>query len=271
MSDIVITVPIQTVFKEVARRSSVATETDPFYAQKTTEDKQYSQLHGEGDRITSDFTKEAAKEVLKAFLSRQGDVVGVAYEYDSVITAAVTAVKQKETVTITGTSGVAGISIPGSINEPITFTTDLATSAANFVTNSASHFHDVGIVITSSGAAIVFEALVAGVAFESPVISTNSGNLSGSTAHTTTNVVGVTGVTAGNIVYRFSENIKPLSVRQSDSIIGRLTDNTRDAIVYYVLVSLYRTDGNQVKEAEVLTKALSLIDELSGDLYRLHD
>ena len=161
MADIVITVPISSVFKEVARRSSIATETDPFYAEKTTEDKQYSQLHGEGDRITSDFTKEAAKEVLKAYLSRQGDVAGAAFEYD------------------------------------------LASS--------------------------------------------------------------------GNIVYRFSENANPLSNSQTNAIKERLTNNTKDAIIYHVLVSLYRTDGNQKKEAEMLAKAMSLIDELSGDLYRLHD
>lgn len=182
MSDIVITIPIQTVFKEVARRSSVATETDPFYAQKTTEDKQYSQLHGEGDRITSDFTKEAAKEVLKAYLSRQGDVTGLAYEYDRITTPSVPADPD---------------AVP-------------------------------------------------------PVVE-------------------VIEVRTGNVVYRFAENTTPLATKQSDAIVDRLANNTRDAIVYYVLVSLYRTDGNQVKEAEVLTKALSLIDELSGDLYRLHD
>lgn len=161
MADIIITVPIQTVFKEVARRSSIATETDPFYAQKSTEDKQYSQLHGEGDRITSDFVKEAAKEVLKAYLSRQGDVIGAAYEYDL--------------------------------------------------------------------------------------------------------------LSSGNIIYRFLESLPPLSTNQTNAIKERLANNTKDAIVYYVLVSLYRTDGNQNKEAEVLAKALGLIDELSGDLYRLHD
>lgn len=182
MADIEIKVPIKSVFREVARRSSVATETDPFYAQKTTEDKQYSQLHGEGDRITSDFTKEAAKEVLKAYLSRQGDVTGIAYEYDRVTT-------------------------PGVEADP----------------------------------------------------------------DATPPVIGVTEVRTGDIIYRFAENTTPLATKQSEAIIDRLTNNTRDAIVYYVLVSLYRTDGNQVKEAEVLTKAFSLIDELSGDLYRLHD
>lgn len=161
MADITITIPIANVFKEVARRSSITTETDPFYSQKTTEEKQYSQLHGEGDRITSDFTKEAAKEVLKAYLSRQGDVTGNAFEYD----------------------------------------------------------------LSSSG----------------------------------------------NIVYRFTENSNPLSTNQTSAIIDRLQSNTEDAIIYYVLVSLYRTDGNSNKEKEMLFKAIELIDMLSGDLHRLHD
>ena len=161
MADITITVAISDVFKEVARRSAVITETDPFYANMSTEKRQKSQLHGEGDRITTDFTKEAAKEVHKAYLNRQGDVAGVAYEYD----------------------------------------------------------------------------------------------LSDS----------------GNIVYRFSESDDPLSTNMTDAITARLTRNTRDAIIYYILVSLHRTDGNENKRAEELSKALELIDNLTGDLYRLHD
>lgn len=162
MADIAIEVDINTVYKEVARRSSVTTETDPFYAGKATEAKQYSQLHGESDRITSDFVKEAAKEVLKAYISRQGDVEGLAFEYDST-------------------------------DNPDT------------------------------------------------------------------------------IIYRFAENDSPLPDNQTTAITTRLADNTKDAIIYYVLVSLYNTDGNANKEALMLNKALELIDILSGDLHRLHD
>ena len=161
MADITITIPISNVFREVARRSSLITSTDPFYSGKSTEDKQKSQLHGYGDRITSDFTKEAAKEVLKVFISRQGDVVGAGYEYD----------------------------------------------------------------LSSSG----------------------------------------------NIVYRFSENDDPLSTNQTLAITTRLTENTEDAIIHYVLYNLYKADGNKNKEAEMLSKALELINLITGDLYRLHD
>ena len=161
MADITIEIQVSHIYQEVSRRSALATATDPFYANKTTEEKQKSQLHGYSDRITGDFTKEAAKEVLKAYLSRQGDVAGAAFEYD------------------------------------------LASS--------------------------------------------------------------------GNIVYRFSENTDPLSTNQTAAITTRLQENTEDAIIYYVLVSLYRTDGNVAKEKEMLAKALELIDTLSGDLHRLHD
>ncbi|WP_372647755.1 hypothetical protein [Draconibacterium sp.] len=158
MAAVAISISKSQVFKEVARRTSVATETDPFYKQNTTEKKQYSQLHGEGDRITTDFLVEAAKEVLKAFLSRQGDL---------------------------------------------------------------------------SGTDAPFE------------------------------------ITATDVVYRFEE-AEPV-LPHSASIKQRLTDNVRDALVYYVMLSLYRTDGNVAKEKETFQKCLTIIDELSGDLYRLHD
>lgn len=267
MADIVITVPIQTVFKEVARRSSIATETDPFYAQKSTEDKQYSQLHGEGDRITSDFVKEAAKEVLKAYLSRQGDVAGVAFEYGN---TAVAAVKQKETVTLFGGSGDATMTVAGGLSNlfSVAYPTSLTVVATEFVFNHAAAYLAQGIVVTSVDNTIIFESVIAGVPFAAPVVVTASGNLGGVTTHTTANVIATN---SGNIVYRFAENLNPLSANQTNAIVTRLTNNTRDAIIYYVLVSLYRTDGNQKKEIELLAKAITLIDELSGDLYRLHD
>ncbi|MCK5614997.1 hypothetical protein KAR91_74735, partial [Candidatus Pacearchaeota archaeon] len=76
---------------------------------------------------------------------------------------------------------------------------------------------------------------------------------------------------SGNIIYRFTENDTPLETNQTAAITVRLKDNTEDALIYYVLVSLYKTDGNANKEAQMHSKALELIDNLSGDLYRLHD
>lgn len=161
MADIVITVSIASVYAEIARRTAIATETDPFYKGATTEQKQYSQLHGEGDRITRNFIQEASKEVLKVYKSRQGDVTAAGYEFD----------------------------------------------------------------------------------------------LAGS----------------GNIIYRFAESASPLETNQTAAITTNLQDNTEDAIIYYGLLSLYRTDGNGNKYAACQVKCDNLIGELSGDLYRLHD
>jgi len=269
MGDITVSVSISAVHKEVARRSSIATETDPYYSKMSTEKKQYSQLHGEGDRITADYTKEAAKEVLQAYLNRQGDVNGIAYEYDKVI-AVNGAVNQRETITLTGTDGYAYVTEIAPVDKIVTFDSDLATSAANFVSDNIAYYSNQGIDLTSDGSDIIFEAQIGGVPFTAPVIALQNGSLDGTTDHTTANQAGDK-ITTGNIVYRFAENTNPLSVKQSNAIITRLTNNTKDAIIYYILVSLYRNDGNTIKEQEVLSKALTLIDNLSGDLYRLHD
>lgn len=156
MADITISLTIADIFKEIARRTSVATETDGYYAQKTTEQRQYSQLHGEGDRITTDLVNEASKEVLRCFISRQGDVVATPFNND-------------------GT----------------------------------------------------------------------------------------------NISYSFSEGTPP--VGHSDVIQDRLKRNCKDAIIYYVLAALYKMDGNTDKAVIMQSKFDQLINELTGDLYRLHD
>lgn len=161
MADITVTLGLSDIYREVARRSAVVTATDPFYVSKSETDKQKSQLQGEGDRITRNFVEEGAKETLKVYVSRQGDVSGVAYEFD------------------------------------------LADS--------------------------------------------------------------------GDIVYRFAENDDPLPTNQTSAITSRLTDNTKDAIIYYTLYSLYRTDGNSKKMEEMYAKVLELVNLITGDLYRLHD
>lgn len=156
MADVVITVDISDVFKSVARRTSFISETDTFYSQKNTEQKQLSQLHGESDRITSDLMDEAAKEILKSYISRQGDAIGVPFEK-----------------------------------------------------------------------------------------------------------------TSTSIIYRFSEASPALT--QAAAIKSRLQNNTKDAIIYYILSALYKMDGNENKLVEMQAKCAELINELSGDLYRLHD
>lgn len=71
--------------------------------------------------------------------------------------------KAKTTVTLTGTSGTANITI-GTSNYVATFTTNLNTSAANFVTtNAATILTQWGIVVTNpSGANLLFAGTASG-------------------------------------------------------------------------------------------------------------
>ena len=90
---------------------------------------------------------------------------------------------------MTGTSGTANITFNGTAYLA-TFTTDLTTSAANFVTSwgatIAARFG--GAVVTSSGAGIIFTANIAGVPISVSAAVNVSGNLAGTTAATTANV-----------------------------------------------------------------------------------
>lgn|SRR3990167_1095663 len=99
------------------------------------------------------------------------------------------AVAQVATHTLTGTSGTANVGINGA-NYLATFTTDLTTSAANFVTSHAATLLTIGITATSSGADIILTATLAGQPFSSLVAAVNvSGNLAGTLAQTTANTL----------------------------------------------------------------------------------
>lgn len=64
------------------------------------------------------------------------------------------------TVTLTGTSGTANITVGGT-NYLATFTTNLTTSATNFVTSHSATLLALGITVTSSGAILTFSAATA--------------------------------------------------------------------------------------------------------------
>lgn len=105
--------------------------------------------------------------------------------------------KQVEKITLTGTLGTANVTLAGGLTKLATFGTDLATTAAAFVTSHAAAYLAVGIVLTSesSGATngvLVFTAEVGGTAFTAPVITNATNNLAGTVAHTTANIDGTT-------------------------------------------------------------------------------
>ena len=98
-------------------------------------------------------------------------------------------VVQVDTLTLTGTSGTANIAGAGGLTKLATFDTDLTTTAAAFVTAHAAAYLVEGIVLTSSGAGLIFTANVAGTRFTHPTITTLTLTLSGANVLTTLNSV----------------------------------------------------------------------------------
>ncbi len=97
------------------------------------------------------------------------------------------AAPQREIVTLTGTSGTANISAAGGLTKLATFTTDLPTTAKNFVTSWASAYLTAGIILTCTGNALCFTSAALGTAIVAPTIANASGTLAGTVSHVNPN------------------------------------------------------------------------------------
>lgn len=96
-----------------------------------------------------------------------------------------TQLTQVETVTLTGTSGSANITLAGGLTKLATFVADLTTTATNFVTAHAAAYALVNITLTSDGADLIFTSSVAGTYFAQPVIVNATGDLDGTVTEST--------------------------------------------------------------------------------------
>ena len=99
------------------------------------------------------------------------------------------AVKEVDTVTLTGVSGTANVNINGT-DYLATFNTSLTQTAADFVTSHAATIAARWgkLVVTSTGADIIVTAGVAGMPQQDPTVTNVTGNLAGTNANTTANV-----------------------------------------------------------------------------------
>lgn len=77
-------IDINEVHRKVSRLSSLAVQTDPWFAKHTEAQKLLSELHGEGDRISRDFLYEGAKDLLPIFIPFQRLIPEGAYDAKSV-------------------------------------------------------------------------------------------------------------------------------------------------------------------------------------------
>jgi hypothetical protein len=169
------------------------------------------------------------------------------------------AVKEVDTVTLTGTSGTCNVNING-VDYLATFDTDLTTTAANFVTSHAATIlaREGKLVVTSSGADIIVTAGIAGMAQQDPTVSAAiTGDLTGSNANTTANVANTTLKTdAALTAFKAMWSKMPNTLRKLFKMEGRImvtssvADNYTDTIetlngsdaAYFTL-----RDGERVK------------------------
>jgi hypothetical protein len=64
---VVLEIGITDIFRQAARMSSLTVQADPYFSKNTMAQKAFSELHGEGDRITNDFLEKAARDILPVF------------------------------------------------------------------------------------------------------------------------------------------------------------------------------------------------------------
>ena len=116
------------------------------------------------------------------------------------------AVAQVDTITVTGTSGTANVTVAG-VNYLATFDTDLTTTAANFVTAHEDALLARDIVVTSLTADIILTSNIAGMPFGTSAIANVSGDLAGSRAATTANTSAVA-LSSGEAIATFEKMVE---------------------------------------------------------------
>lgn len=152
--------------------ATMSGELIPFvYGNKTANGKTYT-----GTLMITDYKEDTDSE--------NNGTYSVSYKVSpsELIPATSNSTPQVKTVTLTGISGTAVITGPGQLVKALAFTTDLATTAAQFVSVCAAAYLAKNIVVTSSGAVITFTASSVSVLFETPVITTVTSNLNGTVA-----------------------------------------------------------------------------------------
>lgn len=88
---VVLEIVISDIYKLAARLSSLTVQADPYFLKTPNAQKLFSELHGEGDRITNDFLQDAAGDILPVFSPFQRWMVTEdspeIFEYNSTVNA----------------------------------------------------------------------------------------------------------------------------------------------------------------------------------------
>lgn len=172
--------------------------------------------------------------------------------------------KQVDSMTLAGTTGTATVTGAGE-SDTITWNTDLATTASDFVTANAAAYLAAGVTLTftSTGATngvLVFTAVVGGTAFTSPVLSAASDDLVGTVVNTTANITGTTLIfdTTGDYYVNVFDNsfTNKFPTQRVDASGYRQTYMSEEDVVDDVVTKLNATgvSTNEVESFVVATK-----------------
>lgn len=163
------------------------------------------------------------------------------------------AVKQVETVTLTGTIGYCDIINAGALTKRVTYDTDLETTASNFYTTNAADYLAKNIVLTVDGESLVFTAQTAGTGFTSPAISGYAGDMAGSVVNTNANVEAVAKVdtmtisgTSGISAVTVAGGLTKLITFDTDletTAANFVTDHEADYLAQAILIT---SDGDEI-------------------------
>ena len=173
-------------------------------------------------------------------------------------------VKQKETVTLTGTGGTAEISGSGELLKTAEFNLSLTQTAADFVTAFAADYLAVGIVLTSDGEDLILEGENYDDLFDAPVVTNLTEDLAGIVVHTTAAVA--VGVANLYNVATLNRNVTWDGADEASTATKFVTDN---AAAYLEVGIVLTSDGaDLVFEAAVAGVPFNapIIDTLFGDL-----
>jgi len=205
--------------------------------------------------------REAAREVLKVFLSRQGDLDGSLGQ------------SQIDEVTVSGTSGE-GVVHVASHDFSIDFVTDLAATVDYFESLHDQALDALGITVKSDGVDKLKFTGGIGVPFASPALENTSGDISGVTANIQPSSPPMSSAIPFEqlpdyVVYRFKE-AEPV-LHHASAIKDSLTEDVENAIYTYTTAMWMKNKGNDNFLEFLMSKFAKFTSNINVHLYKLHD
>jgi len=180
---------------------------------------------------------KAGDRLLQGVVAHNTGTIAFIKLYNLATAPAPANVAQVTTITLTGTSGTANVTVAGGLTKLVTFNTDLATTASDFDTDHSAAYTAEGITVTTSGDDIIFTAASAGTPFDVPVITNATGDLAGTVVETTDNqtltadpVMTIPiAATTGQVIAQFPAGIS-FSNGIAYSVTGAIADNDATAV-----------------------------------------